>query len=466
MPGISAAPSFRDPAGHVMVQKDRVLRVVNKPGDSELSAFLASGVARRLRKTGTFVRTERVSADLPQLAGSLSECSVYEHELIPFPSYPYEWPPEMLHAAGVLTLDIAEQCLVEGFGLKDASPYNILYRGPDPVFIDALSFERRDPRDPTWLAYAQFMRNFSLPLLARKHLGIQIDQIFRTRRDGIWPGELCSWAGPLRRLLPPFFSMATLPFWLTRFESDRLYRNHSIARDQSLFVLRSLFRRLRRTLRRLEPGERWSIWSQYGNAPLSYTAEQWARKQEFVDVFLNRSRPKNVLDIGSNTGIFSLMAAEKGASVVALDGDSVVVGKLWRSARERKRNVLPLVIDIARPTPALGWRNQESIAFLNRARGAFDTVFLLAVIHHLLVTERVPLDQIIGLAADLTTRYAVVEYIGPDDPMVRRLARGRDHLHRDLTLTAFESVCLAHFEIVDKAPLPECSRVLYVLRKR
>jgi SAM-dependent methyltransferase len=466
MPRISAAPSFRDPGGHVILQEDRVLRVVNKLGDSELSPFLASAVGRRLRETGALVRTERASGDLTQLAASISDCAVYEHERIPFPSYPSEWPPEMLHAAGVLTLDIAEQCLDEGFGLKDASPYNVLFRGPDPVFIDALSFERRHPGDPTWLAYAQFIRNFSLPLLAHQRLGIPIDQVFRTRRDGVWPGEVCSWAGPLRQFLPPFFSMATLPFWLRRFEKDQLYRHRRMSHDQSLFVLRSLFRRLRRTLRRLEPSRQSSVWSRYGDAPPSYTGEQSARKQEFVDGFLHRCRPRNVLDIGCNTGAFSLLAAQRGASIVALDADPVVVGKLWRSVRERKQDVLPLVVDIARPTPALGWRNRESMAFLTRARGAFDAVFMLAVIHHLLVSERVPLDEIVGLLADLTTRYAVVEYIGPDDPMLRRLARGRDRLHSDLTVAAFENACLAHFKIAEKAPLPESSRVLYVLVKR
>ncbi|HYL78384.1 MAG TPA: methyltransferase domain-containing protein [Bryobacteraceae bacterium] len=407
-----------------------------------------------------------MSADLTNLAASLNDCSVYEHERVPFPTYPYEWPPEMLHAAGIHTLDIAGQCLDEGFGLKDASPYNILFRGPDPVFVDALSFEQRDPHDPTWLAYGQFMRNFSLPLLANNHLGIQIDQIFRTRRDGIAPAELCSWAGPLRRMRPHFFSMVTLPYWLSKFENDRLYVNRSMASDQSRFVLRSLFQRLRRTLHRLEPRPRTSAWSAYGDHPDSYTAAQSAKKQAFVEAFLDRCRPNNLLDVGCNTGVFSLMAAGKGAAVVALDADSTVVGRLWRSARERASNILPLVVDIARPTPALGWRNQENISFLSRAQGAFDAVLLLAMIHHLLVTECVPLDQIIALAADLTTRYAVIEYIGPDDPMIHRLARGRDHLLQGLTVAAFENVCREHFEIVEKTPLPECPRLLYLLVKR
>ncbi|HEV2691068.1 MAG TPA: class I SAM-dependent methyltransferase [Bryobacteraceae bacterium] len=459
-------PSFRDPAGRVLVQENRVLRVVNKQGEDELSAFLSSRVASRLFESGMFVKTARLSSGLSQLSSALNGFSVYEHELIPFTSYPYEWCAEMLHAAGTLTLDIAEQCLDEGFGLKDASPYNILFRGPDPVFVDALSFERRNQSDPTWLSHAQFMRNFLLPLLAHRDLRIRIDQIFRTRRDGIWPAELCAWAGPLRRLSPTFFSAATFPWWLSRFESDRLYRPRAMEQDQARFVLHSLFRRLRRKLRRVLPGERRSLWSPYADRTPSYTAEQSAKKKEFIDGFLSRCCPKNVLDIGCNTGVYSLMAAERGASVVAIDADVVVVGKLWLAARAQRRNVLPLVVDIARPTPALGWRNHEGSTFLQRASGAFDTVFLLAVIHHLLVTERVPLDEIVSLASDLTTRYAVIEFIGPDDPMVHRLARGSDGLYRDVSAAAFENACAAHFTIVNKSALPESSRILYLLRKR
>ena len=466
MNAISALPSFRDPAGRVVVQENRVLRVVNKAGEDELSAFLASQVAARLLSSSVLVRTERVSSDLAQLASSLNGCSVYEHELIPFASYPYEWSPHMLHAAGALTLDIAEQCLDDGFGLKDASPYNILFRGPHPTFIDALSFERRDPCDPTWLAHAQFMRNFILPLLAHKDLGMRIDDIFRTRRDGISPAELCTWAGPLRRLSPSFFSNATVPVWLSRFESERLYRPHVMDKDQARFVLRSLFARLRRKLRSVEPGEGRSRWSKYGDETPSYTAEQSARKREFVDAFLSRCRPRNLLDIGCNTGVFSLMAAERGASVVAIDADPAVAGKLWLAARTENRNVLPLVVDIGRPSPALGWRNREGTAFLNRTRGAFDAVFVLALIHHLLVSERVPLNEIVSLVSELTTQYAVVEYVGPDDPMFHRLARGSDGLYGDLSVAAFENACAECFTIDHKEPLPGCARILYVLRKR
>jgi len=128
--------------------------------------------------------------------------------------------------------------------------------------------------------------------------------------------------------------------------------------------------------------------------------------------------------------------------------------------------VLPLVVDLGRPSPALGWRNAECPSFLDRATGGFDGLLLLAVLHHLLVSERIPLEHAMGLAAELTTDMAVVEFVGPQDEMFRRIARGRDALHADLDPGAFERACAPHFEIVRRLRLGESHRWLYLLRRR
>jgi len=150
----------------------------------------------------------------------------------------------MLHAAAELTLDMAEGLQSEGFGLKDATPYNVLFRGPKPVFVDLLSFEKRNRNDPTWLPYAQFVRTFLLPLQASRFLGIRLDQLLMVRRDGLEPEELYRWLSPLRRLLPPSLTLATLPTWLaasrrpgdTSIYQNKLRKNP----DQAAFILKSL----------------------------------------------------------------------------------------------------------------------------------------------------------------------------------------------------------------------------------
>lgn len=469
--------SFRDPSGQLLVSDDRVLRLVSVEGREELEAFLDSSVARRLIERDQIVGTRPIpameAAELVQsgnllcLAAAVHDGGVFEHERVPFTSYPFEWPPEMLHAAGMLTLDIAEQCLQEGLGLKDATPYNVLFRGAKPVFVDLLSFEKRDPGDELWWAYAQFIRNFLLPLLLNRHLGMPLVQIFQSRRDGLEPAEVFRLLSPPRRLLPPFLSLVTIPTWLSAFESNELYgpRRTSDPR-RAKFVLSSLLRNLRRKLERNTPRRKESRWSQYMEKNCSYTEEQFARKTGFVEASLLRCAPAAVLDIGCNSGFFSLMAARAGARVVALDSDPAVVGQLCTEASRQELDVQPLVADISRPSPGLGWRNRECRPLLERLHGSFDTVLMLAVIHHLLVTERIPLVEVVDLAAELCTRHAIIEYVGPGDAMFQRLTRGRDALHQSLNRAAFENGWLSRFEIVDSCELADSTRILYLLRKK
>jgi len=177
-------------------------------------------------------------------------------------------------------------------------------------------------------------------------------------------------------------------------------------------------------------------------------------------------QPRRVLDVGCNTGAFSVLAAQQGAQVVGIDQDAVVVGALWRKAQAEKLDILPLVNNLGRPSPAMGWRNQECASFLDRAHGQFDAVFMLAVLHHMLVSERLPLEEILALASTLTTNLLVIEFVAPEDPMFRRIVRGREHLFAGLTTAAFEVACQRHFRIVRSHALEPSSRRLYLLARQ
>ena len=198
----------------------------------------------------------------------------------------------------------------------------------------------------------------------------------------------------------------------------------------------------------------------------NYTPEHFGAKERFVQQVLAEHGSRAVLDVGCNTGHFSAIAARAGARVVALDYDPVVLGHVWRAARAEKLNILPLAVNLTRPTPGVGWRNRECAPFLDRARGKFDAVLMLAVIHHMLVTERVPLADILDLAAELTTNLLIVEFIAPQDSMFQRLVRGREELHKDLTPEVFETLSTRHFEVVRRQQVENTARTLYLLRKR
>ena len=472
--------SFRDPAGALFAADGRIFRIVTPAGMADLSAFLASAPAAQWTGSGAVVRST-VLADgayrdvlarpgVGELYQGIGGEAILEHERIPFPSFPYEWPAEMLHAAAALTLELSLSLAPEGFGLKDATPYNVLFRGPTPVFIDVLSFERRDAGDPTWLPAAQFIRTFLLPLLAHRRFGLPLDQVLLTRRDGLEPEEVYRWLGRVERLRAPYLSLISMPVWLGKrkaAQSESLYQKKSLKDpEQARFILTTMLKGMRRKLNRLAPpAGQSSTWTGYMASNNNYTASHFEAKQKFVAECLREFAPRKVLDVGCNTGHFSFQAARAGAQVVAIDYDPTVAGAVWRTAAAEKLDVLPLAVNLTRPTPGVGWNNREWPSFLDRAEGAFDAVLMLAVVHHMLVTERVPLDQIVDLAARLTTDLLVVEFVSPEDSMFRHLARGRDELYRGLDAPAFERSFRRRFEIVRSQHLEGTTRWLYVMRR-
>jgi|HubBroStandDraft_5_1064220.scaffolds.fasta_scaffold34016_3 SAM-dependent methyltransferase len=456
--------SFRDPGGVLIRHGARILRALNRDGAASLDSFLNTPTARQATEHGKLVRSTRIdAAEFPDIEAE----ALVEHERIPFPGYPYEWPPEMLHAAGALTLELARSALEDGFGLKDASPYNVLFRGVEPVFVDVLSFERRDPLDSAWNAYAQFVRTFLLPLLAWREFGLSPDRILLTHRDGLEPETMYRWAGLRRRLSPRFLALVSLPKWMSGRDDAAVYRpKQAASAEQAEFILKGLLASCGKHLQALRPAQAVSKWSDYTAAKSLYSAEEFAAKEAFVSDALALARPAEVLDVGANEGHFSFLAAKSGSRVVAIDSDPAVVGAIWRKAHAVRLDVLPLVVDLTRPTPATGWRNQECPSFLDRARGGFDMVVMLAVIHHMLVTERVPLEDLLDLVAEITRDFALIEYVSPDDPMFKRIVRGREALYSHLTRERFETAAQRHFELVRSARIGGLQRWVYLFRRR
>jgi len=451
--------SFRDPAGVTRVDERGVTRIVRSDSAPFALEFLKSSLARTLVDRRDLVRTWVV---MKHSAGSIE----LGHELVPFRSYPSEWPPEMLHDAGRLTIDLAEEALRDGYGLKDATPFNILFNGPNPIFIDFLSFEIRDKSDPLWRPYAQFVQSFLLPLLSYRLFRTPPHAVFMNDREGQSLSQFLSGMPLLHKLRPEVWKLATLPSLLAKFAESRgpkFYEPRVAQAGSAQFALKRLFRNLRLHLSKLRPVARKSQWSDYQWFDHAKAAQ--GTKTEFITECTADNKVLTVLDIGCNTGTYSLHLARRGARVVAIDSDEGVVGDLWSRARGICADVLPLVIDIARPTPSLGWRNKEESSFLERVKGQFNCVLMLGILHHLVVSERIPLPEVLDLAQTLTTDKLVVEYIPPDDPMFIELLRGREHLHRDFTLDAFIAAAQKRFFVASTRDVPNSGRKLFLLLK-
>jgi len=465
------AASFRDPSGFVFHLHGHVYRAVDRRVLTVLRELIAKGVLHALMADGKLIGTRILDEDeiAPELRRNAPRCDGFlQHARIPRISYPYEWSPAMLADAGLLTLQLQERLLAHGFALKDATAYNVQFINSRPVFIDIPSIER-PVRPDVWHALGQFNRMFTQPLLLHRRRGNSLRGYFLASLDGAPPEEVTRAFGWMERLLPSLLLDVTLPAWLAR-RGDQSQAPPPSDRPRTRGTAGQLWnlRRLRARLTHAAqpPAAPMSAqdngWSAY-TRECNYSPAATDAKLAAVRTFIEETRPSTVLDAGCNTGTYSLMAAEMGCRVVAIDSDVRCVDRLYHAARAAQAAVLPLCIDLANPSPAIGFRNRERSAFLARAR--CDCVLALALMHHLHVSANLPLTAIRDLFADLAERDLVLEFVPPSDEMFQRLTRYRNESYADLTLDRCIRAFEDKFVLRRHVKLPDTARSLLFFRR-
>ncbi len=458
--------SFRDPDSRVLVTADGVFRMLSEDGLADWNALLASALWRELQEDGSVVATE--PADLEALPTELARgaAGALRHARIPFVSYPYEWTFSMLQDAALLQLGLNRRALAADLTLKDASSYNIQWRGARPVFIDVGSFERLREGEP-WAGYRQFCMLFLYPLMLQAYKDLPFHAALRGALDGIPPHDaravLSSWRDRLRKgVLPNVVLHARL--------EDRYgdVGGREVKREmrQAGFGKALLDANLRK-LEKLVQGLRWSAgetaWTGYGEHN-TYDDDSADRKARFVREAAARRPGGMTWDVGCNDGTYARIAAESAGHVVALDADHATVDALYRALREQGRtDILPLVVDVTDPSPGQGWRGLER-APLER-RGTPDLALCLALVHHVTITGNVPVREFVGWLASFDAAL-VIEFPDRGDPMVQKLLGGkRDGANPDYDKATFEAALAERLQVERTEPVSE-TRTLYEARPR
>jgi SAM-dependent methyltransferase len=343
----------------------------------------------------------------------------------------------------------------------------VLFQGIEPVFVDVLSIQKMIPDQPIWYPYGQFVRTFLLPMLACSRLGWPL-QATLTRRDGYEPEEIFAALSWPKRLRQPALSSVTLPSLLANNKtlsatslSPRSVKDPEVTKHILLKTLKNLLAHMRQ----VTPAHKASTWSDYAETATHYSDEDHTRKRSFVAQALAAAQPAHVLDIGCNTGVYSMLAAEAGGEVVSVDTDLQAVDRLCAKLKGSGKNILPLCVDLGHPTPSVGWENRENASFLSRCSGHFDTVMMLAVIHHLLLRNQIPLASIAALCSTLTTRNLILEWVPSTDPKFQELVRGRDSIYAHLTEAAFRDAFAIHFTVLREETLQNGRILLHLQRK-
>jgi hypothetical protein len=457
--------SFRDPSGFLFRRTGQLYRQVNLSYQKDYDLLNSSGLYTELADKGWLIRhTEvKLEAEEPDLA-----YKVLRPDLVDAISYPYEWSFSQLKDAALRTLSIQKRALKKGMSLKDASAYNIQFQHSKPLLIDTLSFEACQPGQP-WVAYRQFCQHFLAPLALMSKLDVRLNQLSRVYIDGI-PLDLASRLLPRRTRLN--FGLSTHIHLHASFQRkhaasgvtnpDRAARRVA---GMSQTALEGLIESLRTTILGLHWKPEGTEWGNYYIGASGHYSEAASKdKLDIVDGFLERIAPNSVWDLGANTGVFSRLASRRAIHTVAFDIDPAAVEQNYLTCRaNQETHLLPLVLDLTNPSPAIGWANRERMSLLER--GPVDAVLALALIHHLAITNNLPLPRLVDFLQQ-AGRWLVIEFVPKEDSQVQVLLASRQDIFPDYTREGFETAFSSCFKIHTATPVKDTPRVLYLMEKK
>jgi SAM-dependent methyltransferase len=455
--------SFGDAGGRLFVWEQQLYRAISRDRADLCMKLFQDGIVERLVKQGLLVETE------PTVLRIRDYPLVLRHRLLPFVSYAYEWCGPMLQDAALLVLDFELQLSQFGLTLQDAHPWNVVFDGARPLYVDFNSIVRAEELS-SWRALEEFRQFFLRPLklMASGHgriarwllhdcdTGILQSEVETlTQGPAVWhlKNRARRLASIVRQHTPSVVRklvremMPWGPGWSPHFAADH--------RGYRVFL-----ERLRRQVEDIEFPRTRTQWSDYYSEhfPPFSPSGVWTSKQRAVHSALEDLRPASVLDVGCNRGWFSQLAARRGAAVVAIDADEICVSDLFRDAKAEVLSLLPLVMDFR--NASLGFGDRCGVPVTQRLR--CEMVMGLALVHHLVFGQGLDFDKIIDGLSTFANKWLLVEFIPPEDAYVRNWMPNARPWY---TFGRFEQGLRRHYRLVRAMPSSPAPRVLLLCEK-
>jgi SAM-dependent methyltransferase len=458
--------SFVDPNGRVFEWQGDIYRQLSPAYTPFWRNLVAQGVIQGLVRDGLLVESE--VTDLTTQSPGL----VLHHRKIPVQSYCFEWVAGMLRDAALVTLDLCIRLAEKGLTLQDGHPWNILFDGTKPAFIDVSSIvPARD--DILWAPYQQFCNFFLFPLYLYAAGGDRLARwLLRDYLAGVTDNDLLA-ALPISFKL--FHPRRTFRVAFPRLVGKLFERVPEELQQRFLSVSKSMnsgpssvklklgfLTSLRQDIEGLTVAGPPSQWAKYYNtADKSYFSTDlspgdWRLKQQAVGKILAELSPATVLDVGANTGQYAKLAAAHGARVTACEVDVSALTLCYKEARRERLNILPLVANVFTVSASPGRGGVACPPPIERFRSQF--VMGLAVLHHVVAIQRMPISRIVDIFAALSDRWLLLEFVPPLKPGIGATAVPSLD---DYTCDDLENCLKRHFKTVIPHPsYPDERRLL------
>ncbi|HEX6334042.1 MAG TPA: hypothetical protein VFZ78_07430, partial [Flavisolibacter sp.] len=310
-----------------------------------------------------------------------------------------------------------------------------------------------------WIAYRQFCEHFAVPLALMHYLQEPLQPMMAAYPDGI-PVTL---AGKMLPWRSRFQVHVYLHILLHGKMAARAHMQPGRTQTFSRAKWENLLRSLDVMIRSFSFGRQTGVWSDYYHE--AGTRDGYLeRKKEIVAGWIGRHAFRTAIDAGANEGVFTMLLAEKNVSTISSDLDHYSVNRLYASLKEQHtQNVVPLVMDLSHPSPAIGVNNEERSSFLSRAHA--DVALSLALIHHLCIGRNIPFAGVAAMFRQMAP-HLIIEFVPKQDEKVVQMLQQKPDVYEWYTDENFLAAFEQHFTVQEQQPVAGSGRTLYLMQAR
>ena len=382
--------SFADPDGRLFWFEGELYRAISHQKTPFFDRLFEEATIPYLIERGLLIQSERTGLVLEGYG------MVLRHRLVPFTSYPNEWCAAMFKDAALTYLKLFEELIPRGLTLKDTHPWNLLFEGAKPVYVDITSIKQLtlNSRGPD---FDKFCRYYVYPIMLMSREQGRIARHLLPDYEGIQASD---------------FSLLTgghgSPLRLTSRLQSALHRRLKSVLGKQTESTRAHFACLGRMRSAIEKIHLPAI-------PVEDDDSVTSSNPHLLET-ISKLKPESVLAVGARTQWYAALAARLEIRVIVFNTDSAYITQLYRRARDQQLQLLPLIMDFTDPTPSRGLSNHLSIAASERLQ--CDLVLALGLVNEAVSGRNLRFEQIVDGLVQFSKRWVIVDYLPSQSPKI------------------------------------------------
>ena len=409
-----------DPVGSLFIYNEKLYRAIKDTAVNDILYLFKSGAIDELNELN-LIPTTKIS-DIRLEGFKL----VLEHKRIETITFSTEWSFEMLKAAAKLVIEINRVLFKYGFETKDAHYNNIVFDKYIPKFVDIGSFQKRKS-NKYWECKDEYYRSFVFPLkiwasgnsqLARRSISDPSSLLLRY--------EFTLYKHPTLRVIPKSIIVKISYLLevlrnLSKFDLDNILIVHNPKlKRRILKIVHKIsqygllphnninLNRLERVIDRIKRPIYVTKWGDYHFKVNKAELFKEGGRFDLIINLIKKYKINEVFEVGGNQGMLSIELIKFTNKVICSDYDEVAVDSMYVNLVNTKSKITPVLLDIMHPiylnNPFIE-KSRPQIRFKSQA------TLVLAVTHHLILGQKISIDEMFETILQYTKEYLFIEFM-------------------------------------------------------